>query len=64
MMEKLKSRKFWMSLAAAVIPLVLQAVTGELTWQVAGGASVLSLLVGVGVLGAEDMAKAIATIKK
>ena len=37
--DKLKSRKFWFALLAALLPLVLQAVTGEVGWDVALGGS-------------------------
>lgn len=49
--EKLKSRKFWFALLGAVLPIVLQVVTGEVAWDVALGASitvVISYIFGQG----------------
>ena len=38
--DKLKSRKFWFALLGAVLPIILQLVTGEVSWDVALAASV------------------------
>jgi hypothetical protein len=33
MSEKLKSRKFWFALLGSVLPIVAQAMTGEVGWD-------------------------------
>ena len=43
--DKLKSRKFWFALLGAVLPIVLQLMTGEVTWEVALTASI-TVIVG------------------
>lgn len=45
MPDRLKSRKFWMALAGAVLPIVAQALTGEVGWTEAIAASV-AVIVG------------------
>jgi uncharacterized membrane protein len=41
--EKLKSRKFWLALLGALLPIVAQALTGEVGWQEATMASITLL---------------------
>lgn len=43
--DKLKSRKFWFALVGAVLPVLLQLLTQEVTWEVALAASV-TIIVG------------------
>lgn len=57
MLDKLKSRKFWMTFLGALLPLIVQAMTGEVTWAYAVMESLAVLAVGVGVIGAEDVAR-------
>jgi len=44
-LDKLKSRKFWFALVGAILPIVMQLLTGELTWELAVAASV-TVIVG------------------
>jgi len=51
MLEKLKSRKFWMALGGALLPIVAQAMTGEVGWEEACMLSVgvlMSYIIGQG----------------
>lgn len=41
--DKLRSRKFWIALLGAIMPIAAQAVTGEVGWQEAVLASVTLL---------------------
>lgn len=41
--DKLRSRKFWLALLGAALPIVAQALTGEVGWQEAVLASVMLL---------------------
>jgi hypothetical protein len=43
MSDKLKSRKFWFALMGAVLPIVAQALTGEIGWQESVMASIAIL---------------------
>ena len=47
--SKLRSRKFWFALLGALMPIVAQALTGEVGWQEAILASMM--LMGTYVLG-------------
>lgn len=38
--DKLRSRKFWLALLGAMLPIIAQALTGEVGWQEATLASV------------------------
>lgn len=33
MFDKLKSRKFWLALGGAILPIAAQAMTGEVGWE-------------------------------
>lgn len=51
MLEKLKSRKFWMALGGALLPIVAQGMTGEVGWEEACMLSVgvlMSYIIGQG----------------
>lgn len=41
--EKLRSRKFWIAVLGAMLPILAQAFTGEVGWQEATLASVMLL---------------------
>lgn len=43
MAEKLKSRKFWMALLGAILPILAQALTQEVGWNEAVMASIAIL---------------------
>jgi hypothetical protein len=57
MLEKLKSRKLWLTVLGTAMPLIVQAITKEISWVQALMMSGMALLVGLGVIGAEDVAK-------
>lgn len=57
MLEKLKSRKFWFTVAGTVLPILVQASTNEVTWAYALGMSIMALLTGLGIIGYEDAQK-------
>lgn len=57
MWDKLKSWKRWAWVISTVLPIVLEALTGKITWPVAGGASFVALLTGMGIIAQEDVAK-------
>jgi len=44
---RLRSRKFWLSVIGAVLPIGLQLVTGAVTWPVAAGIAGASLVTWV-----------------
>lgn len=43
MSEKLKSRKFWFALLGALLPIIAQALTGDVGWSEAVMASIAVL---------------------
>jgi len=55
MLNKLKSRKFWGTVFGSLLPIITQALTGELTWQAAVFSSLSILAVGLGLIGWEDV---------
>tara|TARA_Y100001973_G_scaffold100042_1_gene160331 strand:- start:472 stop:687 length:216 start_codon:yes stop_codon:yes gene_type:complete len=42
--DKLKSRKFWFALIGAVLPILLQFFTGEVSWDVAVAGSITVII--------------------
>lgn len=57
MFEKLKSRKFWLGVIGAVLPVVMQALTGQVGWFEALGLSLSSMIAAIFGLSLEDAAK-------
>ena len=55
--DKLKSWKRWMAVAAALVPLLVQAFTGAVGWPVTIVAMVVALAVGIMGLAKEDAAR-------
>lgn len=56
--DKLKSRKFWMALLGALLPIIAQAFTGEVGWQEATMASITliaSYILGQGYVDGKAM---------
>lgn len=41
--DKLRSRKFWLAVIGALLPIVAQALTGEIGWQEATLTSIMLL---------------------
>lgn len=55
LIDKLKSWKRWQIIFGAIVPYVLEALTGELGWVQAVAASTGVILAGLGVLMKEDI---------
>lgn len=55
--EKLKSWKRWGTILGAIMPILVQLMTQEVSWPTAIVASVVVILVGLGVLGVEDVTR-------
>jgi biopolymer transport protein ExbB/TolQ len=56
--KKLKSRKFWLGLLGTVSPIALQAITGQIGWQMAAGMSTAALITTIMGLAHVDAATA------
>jgi len=55
--EKLKSQKRWLAAIGAVMPVIAQALTGQVGWLEALALSLTSAAVSMGILLKEDLAK-------
>jgi uncharacterized membrane protein len=57
MLEKLKSRKFWFALLGAILPIVAQILTGDVTWETAlqlSSAIIVAYIFGQGYVDAQE----------
>jgi hypothetical protein len=57
LLDKLKSWKRWMAVLGAVLPILVQGITGELGWPVAIATAVVALVAGILGLAKEDAAR-------
>ena len=62
-LEKLGSWKRWGWIAGSVLPILGQALTGELGWPIAAGLAIATLITGIFGLAKEDAARLEATAK-
>ena len=58
--ERLKSRKTWLTIGGAAVPYLLQALTGAVSWPVAALASTIIVVAGILGIAAEDVARLVA----
>jgi len=56
-LDKLKSTKRWAAVIAAIIPLIASMISKEVDLATGITLSVLAILTGLGVIGAEDVSK-------
>ena len=57
MLEKLKSRKFWFALLGALLPILAQFLTAEVTWEVAlqlSSAIIVAYIFGQGYVDGQE----------
>lgn len=55
--QKLKSWKRWAMILATLMPIVGNLLTGSMPWHMALGASLMAILVGMGLITQHDVAK-------
>lgn len=55
--QKLKSFKRWAWLFSTLLPVVTEALTKQIGWPEAISYSLMACLVGLGVIGAEDIVR-------